>query len=1115
MRRIILIHGLLALCFLLSQPLAAQQHAQYLRFGRLDITDGLSQGMIFCMFQDSRGFMWFGTKEGLNRYDGYGFRAYRKRPGDTTSLPDNYVMSITEDTRGRLWLGTLSEGLVMFDPASEVFTKVPIRHEHGAALIRPVDDVELDANGLLWVAVHGMKLFSLDTRLADIDAIRASMKLAGPNLRFDSKEVERLRYDRLGRLVYLTDESLYVYDPGRRTWDLLLQRTPLFDSMQHTGGFMFSATQSDSSIWIGVTRNGATHFRHMSPDGRHIIERRIIVINGNEQHIRDMIEGPDGALYMISHEYFMRLDQRSGVLTYSHAERENMSGYLGWGHHLGVSRDGVIWIGTSGYGLNTFNPLTLAFNARRERLHPAIFGREIEIFDRSIRQRTGGAMRLVNDVFPLRMPDGSLWCGTVDHGLLHYDAQTGRVRHFGINSNDPYSFLMVRVHRPFVDSRGRVWVGNRHGISRLTDTPEQWEHYWFEADGPDLTGADSRTACWYEDPDGDIWLGTISSGMARFDPDSGTFEFFRYDPEDSTSLSHDHVLSIVPDPDYPERWLWVATDGGGLNRFDLRSKRFTQYGAMQGLTNPVVYGILPDRKGMLWMSTNEGLFRFNPRSGHFRQYDVGDGLQDNEFNRAEYYRIGDSLCFGGVNGHNIFDPADISINSTVPPIVFTGFRLFDASIIPVTPGGPLRSAMPYVQGIDLTHNQNMFTIEFASLDFHAPDRNRYRYRLEGFTEDWIDAGAARSATFTNLDPGEYVFHVIGSNNHGTWNTDGAKLRIVIHPPWWMTAWSFGLYSIVIIGVLLGIDRIQRRRVIARERERAQYQEAKLRAEAAELEARVARAENERKQKEMQVASSIQQRVLPQELPRLPGYEIAGINLPADEIGGDYYDCIQLRSGRVALVVADVTGKGVPASLLVNSLHAALRVHLDNDEDIPDLVRRLNAFLYRSTPASAFITFMIAVLDPDTGNVEVINAGHNPALLHRNGGVADTERSRHLPLGCAITPQGYSSERYVLGRNEGMLLYTDGITEAMNNERVPFGQEALEKLVVDHHEKPAAMLLGNVVAELRHYAAGAEQSDDITALYIRRKTPLQKNRQDTDPAGSTAGMNQHARDGGSV
>ncbi|MBN1447054.1 MAG: SpoIIE family protein phosphatase, partial [Bacteroidetes bacterium] len=540
-----------------------------------------------------------------------------------------------------------------------------------------------------------------------------------------------------------------------------------------------------------------------------------------------------------------------------------------------------------------------------------------------------------------------------------------------------------------------------------------------------------------------------------------------------------------PDPWYPDRLLWIGTDGGGLNRFDLRDQRFVRYGRKQGLPNPVVYGILPDAEGRLWMSTNEGLCCFDPRTEHFRVYDVRDGLQADEFNRTQYYRQGSRLCFGGVDGYNIFDPSHIRGNTVVPSVALTAFRLFNREISLQDADSPLTEAIPYVQHIELAHDQNMFTIEFASLDFHAPDRNRYRYRLEGFTEDWIDAGTQRSATFTNLDPGEYVLHVIASNNHGVWNTEGVRLRIVISPPWWFTGWAIALYTILIVGALLGVDRVQRRRVILRERERAQIREAKFRAEAAELEVRVARAENERKQKEMQVAALIQQRVLPQQLTRIAGYDLAGINIPADEIGGDYYDCIPLRDGRVALVVADVTGKGVPASLLVSSLHASLRVHLDNDEDLPELVLRLNTFLYRSSPPSSFITFLIAVLQPETGELEIINAGHNPALLHRNGSILDTLRSKNLPLGCTNSVQQFASERHMLAPGEGMLLYTDGITEAMNGSREPFGQEALENLVRDHRDKPASLFVGNVIAEVQHYASDAEQSDDITVLYIRR------------------------------
>lgn len=1074
------------LFYLLSPALMAQRRVeQSMRFGRLDITNGLSQGMVFCMFQDSRGFMWFGTKEGLNRYDGHDFLVYRKQPGNVASLPDNYVQAITEDRRGRLWLGTSAAGLVMFDPATERFTQIPLPHEKEGANVKGVDDVEMDNTGRLWVCVYGMRLFSLDVSNYDTTAIRASMRIGGPSLFHINQEVNRLRRDKLGRLCFLNEDGLYVLAERKGEWKLLASWAEHVDRDPDNGKFAFSTTQRDSTIWVVSSRFENSHLLHLSADGRRVITSLRFRIDGVNQYIRDMVEGPDGALYFISFDYFIRYNSARNTFASIRANKDNVSGYSGRGNHLFVSPGGLVWISTSGYGLNTFDPLTLAFHAGPEPLHTALFAKELDAFDRSIRNRTGGMMRLVNHVFPLRLEDGDLWCGTLDHGLLFYDAHTGAVKHYSVNPHDPYSFLMIRLNRPFVDSKGRVWVGNRQGISRLTQTPEQWEHYWFDPDGPDLAILNNHVTCWHEEADGGIWMGTMTTGLVRFSPEKKTFTFFRYDSNDSTSISHDHILSIARDPRKTEQSLWIGTDGGGLNRFDLKTHRCIRYGRTQGLPNPVVYGILPDSYGTLWMSTNKGLSRFNPETDRFRNYDVRDGLQANEFNRVEYYRVGTYLCFGGVDGHNMFDPAKIQDNKSVPPVALTAFRLFNKEMYPGAPESPITVTMPYVRMIELAHDQNMFTIEFSSLDFHAPDRNRYRYRLDGFTEDWIDAGTQRTATFTNLDPGEYLFHVIGSNNHGVWNTAGAKLRIVIAPPWWRTVWAFIAYALFLAGALFAVDRFQRRRVIIRERHRSEIRETKLRAEAAEYEARAVRAENERKHKEMQVASVIQQRVLPQQLPRIPGYELAGINLPAEEIGGDYYDCIQLRNGRIALVIADVTGKGVPASLLVNSLHASLRVHLDNGEELSNLVYRLNDFLYRSTPPSAFITFMIATLEPETGMIEMINAGHNPALLQRDGSIADTMRSRNLPLGCMPSTQAPEKECYTLKEGEGLLLYTDGITEAMNIDREPFGQEALVKLFLARRNQPAAMLLGTIVAELKHYARGTEQSDDITALFLRR------------------------------
>ncbi|MFA6234156.1 MAG: SpoIIE family protein phosphatase, partial [Bacteroidota bacterium] len=1031
------------LFLLWTSSLPAQSRLnQAMRMGRLDISDGLSQGMVFCIYQDSRGFMWFGTKEGLNRYDGHQFLVYRNQPGDTTSLPDNYVYAITEDRLGRLWIATGAAGLVMFEPDIERFTQIPLVSDGSDELIRCVDDVEIDGQGRLWISVLNMRLICLDVRLKEPRQIRASARIDGPMRRHPSQEVNRLRLDRFGRLMFLSGEGLFFLNESREVWELKVPWKKWFENVPNAGRFVCATVTSDSCIWVSNGILLISRVLRFSSDGGTLLSDQQFTPDGEPQYIRDLLEGPDKQLYLTSYGYFIRYDVIRQTYIACKAEKENAEGYYGRGNHLFSNRDGILWNSTSGFGINTFDPLTLSFQAHTGNINDALFGKELKAFDSFIRKRSGGELGLVNDAFPLRVKNGSVWCGTLDHGLLYYDAKNGSVRQYGMNPDDPYGFLMLRLYRPFVDSRSRVWVGNRHGISRLDQKTGAWEHFWFDVDGPDLIAADDNITSYHEVADGSFWLGTMLHGLVHFMPKSGEFTFYRYDSRDSNSISHDHVLTLEPDPYEPAKFLWIGTDGGGLNRFEYSAQRFTRYGKKDGLPNPVVYGILPDAAGFLWMSTNAGLGRMEPRSVRFRNYDVRDGLQSNEFNRMQYFRIGDSLCFGGVDGYNLFSPEAIRNNTVVPPIVLTGLRLFNTPVYPGTPESPLSKSMPYTETIYLTHDQNMISIEYAALDFHAPDRNHYRYKLEGLSEEWINAGTDRVATFTNLDPGEYVFQVIGSNNHGVWNRVGAKVRIVITSPWWATAWAFGLYIFIIGGAVLTLDRLQRRRLLARERERSQFREAQFRAEAAELEARAVRAENERKQKEMQVASTIQQRALPQRLPKIPGYDLAAINLPAEEIGGDFYDCIPLRDGRVAMVIADVTGKGVPASLLVSSLHAALHVHLDHDYETISLVHRLNTFLYDSTPSNSFVTFMMAVLAPESGALEIVNAGHNPGLLHKNGSLLETLRSQHLPLGCSRLDKSYQSEQYQLAPGDGLLLFTDGITEAMDARREPFGQEKL-------------------------------------------------------------------------
>lgn len=1073
---------------LLLTPAHAQRivDGEY-RFGTLDLESGLSQGMIFCMLQDSKGLMWFGTKEGLNRYDGYSFTVYRNIPGDSTSLSDNQVYSLAEDARGRLWIGTRTQGLEMFDPVTEQFTPIYSELDGPESLLGlGIQHLVIDSHGYLWIGGWRQLLARVDTRKSSPEDIRRSWKGYTEDLRFLSSSSFKMMHGPSGEVAVLGDKSMWRFNSRAGRFERMLHWRSMGLRVGEPGNEIVTASLDQFGIlWLSLQLRGHFSLLPIRLSTGKILDTLQFEYGGAELVCREMTVGPDSIMYVAGSYYFMRYDPGTRTYTVTPPSPDQTGSLRGGVSTMVFDRSGNLWIGTTGLGIHTFNPRTLAFHASAVPLKEFLFGKALAAMKKHLAGRFKREDNFMQEAYPIRAPDGGVWCTTPNFGLLHYDPVTGKVSQFGVNRYDPYSFLMVRITSPFIDSRGRIWIGNSQGISRLVDTPEQWQHYFFEEDGPDPLRRQDKVTCIHEDTDGTLWMGTLSSGVAHFDPSSGRFTLFPYDLSNRYSISADHVLSIAADPERPERYLWIGTDGGGLNRFDKKSSKFERFGLADGLPNMVIYGIIPDSSGQLWMSTNNGISCLKPSTMRFTNFNIRDGLQDNEFNRREYYHIPPLLYFGGVKGHNSFNPVDIKRNTAVPAVVITGLRIFNRPLSTVTDHDILPASVPYTKAITLNYDQNMLTIEFAALDYTDPHMNMYRYRMEGLDKKWIEAGNSRSATYTYLDPGQYTFRVLGSNNHGVWNETGATLRITILPPWWRTVWAYVIYVLVLGLTIFLVDRSQRRRVIARERERAQTREAELRAEAAEFEARAVRAENERNEQELRVAATIQKRIIPQTLPELPGYEIAGINLPAHEIGGDYYDCIPISDDRYALVIADVTGKGVPASLLVSSLHASLLVHLDNDLSLEDLARRLNAMMYRTTTPSSFVTFILAILHPPSGTIEMINAGHNPAIVRMSDGTLEVMEEHGLPLGCSVEIVQYVREVRVLMPGEGLLFYTDGIPEAMDDAQNPFGQEALEAFLADSNGNDPATLITGLVDRLASHRGAAEQSDDITMLYIRR------------------------------
>jgi signal transduction histidine kinase/streptogramin lyase len=435
---------------------------------------------------------------------------------------------------------------------------------------------------------------------------------------------------------------------------------------------------------------------------------------------------------------------------------------------------------------------------------------------RTFRHREGAQHGLVSDqvLAVLEQRNGALWIGTLGHGLDYLPAHASQFIHYVHDPANPRSLSDNTVIALAEDRHGSVWVGtNGGGLDRFDQSHRGFVHNRFSASPGSLGG----NWIWslFVDNKGTLWVGTWTRGLYRFDELTDRFEAFLSNPGDSTSLSNNSVLCISETKDGV---LWIGTHGGGLNRFDPATKSFHAFTESNGLPNKVVLGILPDDRGNLWLSTNHGMSRFTRSTEKFRNYDVDDGLQGNEFDHGAYGRLSDgTMLFGGISGLNIFHPDSIRDNTFVPPVVLSGFSVFDQPVALLRP-------VYMMDEIQLSHTQNFFSLSFVALNYSSSKKNEYMYRLEGLDPDWVRAGTRGVAYYTNVPPGTYVFRVKGSNNDGVWNDSGARLTMVIEPPFWGTLW-FRLASAA--AFLTIVTAIYRRRMQQWEREQRVQQEFSL------------------------------------------------------------------------------------------------------------------------------------------------------------------------------------------------------------------------------------------------------------------------------------------------
>lgn len=803
----------------------------FLRFDHISIEQGLSQSSVRVIFQDSRGFMWFGTEDGLNRYDGYTFKTYKPDPDVPNSLSDRWITSILEDTDGYLWIGTRLGGLNRFDPRTQDFKRYLHDDINPLSLSdNHVNVLYLDRNDNLWVGTHnGLDLFDRTS-----NTFTHYMYDPAKQEGISGKSITALFQDSRGRFWIGTSAGgLNRFDPQNKTF-APYQSNPKIQNTLSDDYVTAIVEGNSNTLWIG-TANGLNKFQ---PDSG-TFERFFHNENNRQSLASNTITAlhvdSTGNLWIGTNDGLDRLS-KAGKRFIHYQNDPTYARSLSTDDIISIHEDrgGVLWFGTYGGGVNKYDRQRDKFAYYRHdpddsnslsanMIMPIYVDSEgyawigtlddgLDRFTRSTNQvihyRNNPARPssiISNEINSIYEDlDGVLWIGT-RNGLDYFDRNSFDFKHYQRDPGNPASLSSNRIYKVYVDSRNNVWVGTAAGLDRLDRATGTFIHYSPQVENPkSLSGTYVNSIL--EDSSGNLWVGTIDSGLNKFNPETGEFTRYRYNSKDKSSISNDSIQSIHEDA---KGRLWIGTGGGGLNQYHPEKDSFTYYLEKDGLPNGVVYGILEDASGNLWMSTNFGISRFDPENKTFLNFDEGDGLQSNEFNSNAYAKgRGGEFYFGGINGLTIFHPLSITNNTYVPQVTLTSLTQDDQSII-------VNSGVETTQNVTLKYPQNSFEFEFAALSYNQPNKNEYAYMLEGFDSNWHFIEKKRNGRYTNLPGGEYTLLLKGTNSDGVWSTVPARINVKVIPPFWQTTWfkivlSMAMVTVIAVGVRLRTRAIQDR-----------------------------------------------------------------------------------------------------------------------------------------------------------------------------------------------------------------------------------------------------------------------------------------------------------------
>ena len=819
-----------------------------LQFEHITVEDGLLNNCVTCILQDLSGFMWFGTSDGLNRFDGYTFKSFIHDAADTNTISGNHIYALFEDTTGFLWIAT-NNGLNIFDPITEKISICQtVTEDSNSISNNVVNTIFKDYENNIWIGTeNGLNRFNRQN--ANFNRYYFPGQLDSVSFWWNNNTIRAINQDKLGRLLLGTTNDFIIFDthtgmktiipymiPGRKRW-------PSVTSIYRDNRDKFWIGIADDGLVEYDPETGNTSLYQTEPNNQYSF---------NSEFSNTIYEDRNNQLWIGTADKGINIFNRiSKKFTRIKIDNQDEHGFKGqYICCIYEDKQGNIWIGTLESGINLLPRWQKPF---RHYLHDpknpnSLISGEITGFYED--------------------PGGVLWISHFLGGISMLNRNTGTVTHMTHDEQNPATLSGGGLFGFCADGPNHIWLASTPFLDRLDRKTGIFKHFKYNMHDS-KSHAYTFTLCCYKDRQGIMWFGTSNAGLERFNHADETFDRFCHNPDDSSTISSNVIYDIYqdksgrlwigtgsglcqmlfdkarrerfiryfPDPSNPASIsgqevysifedrigrLWFGTDGG-LNQYDYEKKIFHAITIRNGLPSNMVFSVLEDDQGIsagkagnLWLRTLRGIVRYNPERGDLRVYDEGDGLRHGKAIQNGYaaFHKGENgeIYTGSDKSMAVFHPDSLKENPDIPPIVLTDLKINYESV-KTGPNSPLKRSLSATGIISLAYFQNTLSFEFAALDYTSPGKNLYAYKLEGINADWIYTDATRRfTTYTNLDPGEYIFRVKGSNNDGLWNEQGNSMRIIISPPWWKTNWAYGSYFMLLMFLIYTTWRVQLNRL---------------------------------------------------------------------------------------------------------------------------------------------------------------------------------------------------------------------------------------------------------------------------------------------------------------